>query len=158
MGLQSVQFTSSLVYGILRLANELFFRGGGGLGGRQDIFFLANTWLYGVFSCIVYLSSLLIITNTASLNHSNQLIRWWMVSFSSFARILGEWPFIPRIFLFLFLLLLLLVLLLFCFEVEISSRTLIPLFRPGSVHSCSASWDDCVPNVPWQGACELVSG
>ena len=33
---------------------------------------------------------------------------------------------------------------LFCYvEVEISSRTLIPLFRPGSVHSGSASWDDC---------------
>ena len=31
----------------------------------------------------------------------------------------------------------------FCFfEVEISSRTLIPLFAPGSVHSGSASWDD----------------
>ena len=26
---------------------------------------------------------------------------------------------------------------------EISSRTLIPLFTPGSVHSGSASWDDC---------------
>ena len=31
----------------------------------------------------------------------------------------------------------------FFFEVEITSRTLIPLFRPGSVHSGSASWDDC---------------
>ena len=29
------------------------------------------------------------------------------------------------------------------FLVEISSHTLIPLFRPGSVHSDSASWDDC---------------
>ena len=29
------------------------------------------------------------------------------------------------------------------FKVEISSRTLIPLFRPGSVHSGSASRDDC---------------
>ena len=28
-------------------------------------------------------------------------------------------------------------------KVEISSRTLIPLFRPGSVNSGSASWDDC---------------
>ena len=27
--------------------------------------------------------------------------------------------------------------------VEIISRTLIPLFKPGSVHSGSASWDDC---------------
>ena len=30
-------------------------------------------------------------------------------------------------------------LLLFCFEVEVSSRALIPLFRPGSVHSGFAS-------------------
>ena len=29
------------------------------------------------------------------------------------------------------------------FKVEISSCTLIPLFRPGSAHSGSASWDDC---------------
>ena len=31
----------------------------------------------------------------------------------------------------------------FFFKVEISSGTLIPLFTPGSVHSGSASWDDC---------------
>ena len=31
----------------------------------------------------------------------------------------------------------------FFFEVEISSRTLISLFMPGSVHSGSVSWDDC---------------
>ena len=37
-------------------------------------------------------------------------------------------PFIPRLRFFFFF-----------FEVEISSRTLIPLFRPGSVHSGSAS-------------------
>ena len=35
-----------------------------------------------------------------------------------------------------------------CFEVEISSRALIPLFMPGSVHSSSASWDDCGPMFP----------
>ena len=29
------------------------------------------------------------------------------------------------------------------FKVEISSHKLIALFRPGSVHSGSASWDDC---------------
>ena len=29
------------------------------------------------------------------------------------------------------------------FEVEISMRKLIPLFRPGSVHGGSASWDGC---------------
>ena len=32
---------------------------------------------------------------------------------------------------------------LFFFKVEISSRTLISLFRPGLVHRSSASWDDC---------------
>ena len=32
---------------------------------------------------------------------------------------------------------------LFFFKVEISSCTLISLFRPGLVHSDSASWDDC---------------
>ena len=42
-------------------------------------------------------------------------------------------------------------------KVEISLCTPIPLFRPESVHSGSASWDDW-PNVPWQVACELVSG
>ena len=31
----------------------------------------------------------------------------------------------------------------FFFKVEISSRTLISLFRPGSVQSGSANWDDC---------------
>ena len=31
----------------------------------------------------------------------------------------------------------------FFFLVEITSRTLIPLFRPGSVYSGSASWDNC---------------
>ena len=31
----------------------------------------------------------------------------------------------------------------FFFKVEISSWTLIPLFRPGPLHSGSVSWDDC---------------
>ena len=31
----------------------------------------------------------------------------------------------------------------FFYLVEIISSTLIPLFRPGSVQSCSASWHDC---------------
>ena len=34
------------------------------------------------------------------------------------------------------------------FTVEISSRTLIPLVKPGSVHSGSASWDDCARVFP----------
>ena len=37
---------------------------------------------------------------------------------------------------------------LFVLEVEISSRTLIPLFLPGPVHSGSASWDDCGRRFP----------
>ena len=52
-----------------------------------------------------------------------------VVAFSSLARILGECSTThlpPALF----------------FEVEISSHTLISLFRPGSVHSGSASWDD----------------
>ena len=43
----------------------------------------------------------------------------------------------------------------FPFKVEISSRTLIPLLRPGSAHSGSASWDD-YDSVPWWVVCELV--
>ena len=39
--------------------------------------------------------------------------------------------FMPVLFLYIF------------FKVEISSHKLTPLFRPGSVHSVSASWDDC---------------
>ena len=54
-----------------------------------------------------------------------------VVAFSSRARILEEYWTIhspPALFLFSFF-----------FKVEISSRTLIPFFRPGSVHSGSAS-------------------
>ena len=35
-----------------------------------------------------------------------------------------------------------------CCKVEISSRPLIPLFRPGSVHSGWATWDDCDQMFP----------
>ena len=55
-----------------------------------------------------------------------------VVTFFSCARILGECSTInspPALFFF--------------FLVEISSRRLIPLFRPGSAHNGSASWDDC---------------
>ena len=52
---------------------------------------------------------------------------WWL-----FSRLRGFWetvrPFIPRQRFF---------------KMEISSRTQIPLFRPGSVCCGSASWDDC---------------
>ena len=56
-----------------------------------------------------------------------------VVAFSSLARILGEcltFHYPPAPFFFFF-------------WMEISSRALIPLFRPGSVNSDSASWDDC---------------
>ena len=85
-----------------------------------------------------------------------------VMAFSSLARIFGECStihFPPALFLLLLLpllfplpLLLLLLLrrrlllpllLLLLSEVEISSRTLIPLFMPGSLHSGSASRDDC---------------
>ena len=36
----------------------------------------------------------------------------------------------------------------FFFKVEISSRKRIPLFRPGSVHSGSVSWDNCDREFP----------
>ena len=49
-----------------------------------------------------------------------------------------DYSFPARAFLFLFL-----SFLFSFFEVEISSRTLIPPFSPGSVHSGSASGDDC---------------
>ena len=70
-----------------------------------------------------------------------QAERWLLVVVAFFlrARILGECltirsslvPF-PSLF----------------YRVEISSRKLIPLFRPGSVHSGSASWDDCYRVFP----------
>ena len=58
---------------------------------------------------------------------------WWWWWLFSHLQGFGEnvWPFIPCLPFFFF------------FKVEISLRTLIPLFRPGSVHSGSASWDDC---------------
>ena len=37
---------------------------------------------------------------------------------------------------------------LFFFKVEISSHTPIPLYGPGSIHSGSASWDDCEQVFP----------
>ena len=64
------------------------------------------------------------------------LIGWWCL----FPRLRGFGenvrPFIPRRAFFLLLCF-------FFFWVEISSRTLVPLFMTGSVHCGSASWDDC---------------
>ena len=45
----------------------------------------------------------------------------------------------------------------FFHEVEICLRKLIALFRPGSVHSGLASWDDCDWVFPDGVACELIS-
>ena len=60
-----------------------------------------------------------------------------VVAFSSLARIWGKCSTIhspPALYFFSFF---------FFFDVEISSRALIPLFMAGSVHSGSASWNDC---------------
>ena len=57
-----------------------------------------------------------------------------VVAFSSLARTLGECSIIHSLPALVFLLLLF-----FFFEVEIGSHTLIPFFRPGSVHSDSSS-------------------
>ena len=62
---------------------------------------------------------------------------WWL-----FPHLQGFWenvrPFTPRL-----RFLLLLGFFVVFFLVEINSRTLIPLFRPRSVHNGLASWDDC---------------
>ena len=64
---------------------------------------------------------------------------WWLVP-----RLRGLWgnvrPCIPRLNCCLFV-----CLFVFCFffKVEIKLRTLIPLIRPTSVYSVSASWEDC---------------
>ena len=86
------------------------------------------------------------IRKTRSAGIVTKLVVVVVVAFSSRARILGECStsHSPPA--------------LFFFYVEISSRTLIPLFRPGSVHSGSAR---CLrllwPNGPWRVACQLVS-
>ena len=43
------------------------------------------------------------------------------------------------------------------------TKWLIPLFRPGSVHSGSACWDNCSQvfpdkSIPWEVVCELMCG
>ena len=66
-----------------------------------------------------------------------KMIAWWWWLFSHLPGFWGNVrPFISCLhfkFFFVF----------FLIEVEISSCTLIPLLRPGSVHSGSASWDNC---------------
>ena len=65
---------------------------------------------------------------------------WWCWLFPRLRRFWENVrPFIPRLRpLFCFVL----------FKVDISSRTLIPLFRPGSVHSGSASSNECAHMFP----------
>ena len=58
---------------------------------------------------------------------------YWVLAFSSLARIWGKWSTIHFRLRFLGF---------FFFSVEIKSRILIPLFRPWSVHSGSANWED----------------
>ena len=62
-----------------------------------------------------------------------------MMAFYLLARILGTCSTIPRLHFFdLYL------------EVEITSRTLISLFVPGSIHSGSSSRDDCGQMFPYE--------
>ena len=64
-------------------------------------------------------------------------LRGWVSSLQEFGK--NGRPFISCLHFFFFL------------KVEISLHTLISLFRPGSVHSGSVSWDDCGQVFP----CEL---
>ena len=75
-------------------------------------------------------------------NYRLQTTHLWVMAFFSRARILGECSTIhfPPTLLFSFFF--------FFFKVEISSHILIPLFRPGSVHSGTTGWDDCGQIVP----------
>ena len=70
----------------------------------------------------------------SSIDKKPTLLWWWWL----FPRVRGFWEnvrqFIPR--------------LRFFFYVEIGLRTLIPLFRPGSVQSGPASWDDSDREFP----------
>ena len=69
-----------------------------------------------------------------SLSKGNNLVVVVAMAFSLHAKIWGEClTFIPRLRFWVVVF----------FKVEISSHTLIPLFRPGSAHSGSASRDDC---------------
>ena len=75
-------------------------------------------------------------TQGKTLKMKNKLVCGWvkiMMAVSSLARGFGEnvLPFVPRLRFF--------VCLFVCLEVETSSRTLIPLFVPGSVYSGSSS-------------------
>ena len=64
----------------------------------------------------------------------------FFLAYEEFGRTFGHS--IPRLR-FSFFLSFIFIDLFYFFEAEISSRTLIPLFTPRSVHSGSASWDDC---------------
>ena len=59
---------------------------------------------------------------------------WWWIFPSLWGFWDNVWPFIPCLHFVLVVVL---------FKVEISLRTLIPLFSPVSVHSGSANWVDC---------------
>ena len=94
-------------------------------------------FLYSPFNCISFHNfsrqlSAFSLFSSGLISTFLALSAFRVVAFSSFAMILGECSTIhssPALFFFFF----------FFFEVEISLRTLIPLFTPGSVHSGSAS-------------------
>ena len=89
-----------------------------------------------ILPCTRLVSCFSVKTTRSLLNrYENSNVRycgtWRRWLFSPLARIFGEYSTIhspPA---------------LFSFKVESSSHTLIPRFRPGSVHSGSASWHDC---------------
>ena len=93
-------------------------------------------WAFAVLVCLVKEKSTLLSGHALPLpacmlqnNAKVLLISVVVVAFPMLVRILGECSTIhspPALF----------------FEVQINSRTLIPLFRPGSAHSYSASWND----------------
>ena len=80
-------------------------------------------------------------------NYTNQkAVHWLVVAFSSLARIWGECStisFQPLRFKKK--------------KKEIRSHTVTPLFRPGSVHRGSASWDDCSWVFPDELSVNLLS-
>ena len=84
----------------------------------------------------VTLSRLLMVVVDLHVTPSSLLMA--LVDFSSLAKVLEECSTIHFSSALLF----------FFFLVEISLRTLIPLFTPGSVHSGSASSDDCSRMFP----------
>ena len=117
--------------------------------GSIYIYYLAQTWTRSftadasTVSCtsrvkvcsrqhVMYTWRWAVLSPPPELNQAwlTSVLGWWWWWWWSLARIWGECSAIHS-------------LLALFFKVEISSRTLIPLFSPGSVHSGWVSWDDC---------------